>query len=1627
MYGLKTCILSLTDISTPSMATSSKIPTSSTSPKHRGWLSSGRKLQVIPSKSPGHLKEDEVYSTGPSKQMRQVRKSKSEKGKMKTNASFHDLGVVTTKWHISLPNIHDTQESVSSNVIVSPKRRPIATSPLPPPPTNPPPVLNQVYEKVSNPPRERELVKSISAGAINLVTPVNTFTGKVFRPQDAVVAKVAKGDEMAEGKGRKEGEGRHRKGPPPKLPPPYSPKTRAAVIVSTAIQDQMQSSTRSAPGQLQESDKSENSMKLTENEKISSRMRSESSENALLASMGSDETQDDQSQVPKPQKLTPNVPLTAAEAQESQLTSSIEGGVKSLARYFSARSKEGSTASSASQKHTVLRQEKGRKVFKDAVQKHSNIPEMCMEETGSPTVKRTQSQRPPPIPSISEDPDEKYEVLRNVGSMVSTGSPTHMSLFSWYNPTPDSKFGKCGIKRYQNVFDDKAFACFDKRGIAEKEVSSPATPYKEYQNVLVDTATLESHSSRENVKDDSDAQQSDREGSHKEKKPKPLPRTQSKEREIRQQNSRGHHLSTSDSEGSLSVPSPRSARSSEYVDMAAQLGSRGHTERQDTCTSHEEESVGTPGPPDMIVLGALDPEWREKYEELIEMEIEMAEEFSESEEFGRDNDRVEAERNVGVPLTQDEKQDIVCPLPFVPVKKVSLMKSHSHNLHGPNIHRRNTPKERRELRKGVCSDSDDWQSNEEPEIDDYISMKSSQLPQNAHMNYTPLPSQGTSKSQLTSSLTIPKPVPGMDPHSSTYYLKILPNETPTAMVKPVEQASTTSKIPTRTNHYYIEIDVPADPSEEVEPKKSGKDTACNPTLPPKPSPTHKIGGASVVAVNTKRKLKYSKVNVAPSTDNTVTDKRAGTKGKIPYSRVKVNSDTVKVAIFENGSHPAVQSQGSIFAKEILNRVDRPLPPTPSEKADYYKTVHYPIGHVPVLRQVWHHEYTEIDENELKNKVPLPNSVPVPKAAEGWINIHAVGGPVRVTETKKRSLTVLPPPIPKRPSCPYVEIDGEKIEEMGASLPPSVLQTSQRGVDTNQPGLKGKSNASLGPKAARKLGPPPAVPGRPGLQRSFSSSSEYAYPVIPGLKFEWLKMQQGENQAYFSPRVPLPATSHPTHHNTANGKKSLMATITEVHTKVLSDHPPSLPPKTESLLREQGLLASSPTKPSPYLVPISSAKTRKLSAPEIYTNLVNPAASPEHQKLPKEVLNSMRKELLGDTNRRGEANSDHQKQRKKATYMYPPRPPPPYILKSAETKAKSSSHAPEVPKKQRKVSREEDNYSLSAAATALLRHPDKIAAMEEGSPEGQPLPPNMLTVRKTRLQHRIDRNSLAMIMRNKDVIVEQLQKESGSPKSQGKPSEEDGAKQDQSVVRSLGDILLEVDSLLQSRMCSEDDVIAAIEKQLNIKLVKKGQGSSDEEQREDESEQRQTDGNIQDDSIQVTQQDVEEVVTFMNKNQQNQTTGNKSPSEITAVTTESGQGEEVDKGMEGSGAEGNNQEDEMETFSSPKRRTSTFVVNNDVDLIPFSREKNVPHHITDSLTGDQIELSPERNAGKSQRLEEDILQSTEERMRDTRSSSIGLKPLRRAKARRKTNPASDMVNLSSGKCAVLIHSTLITHL
>ena len=861
------------------------------------------------------------------------------------------------------------------------------------------------------------------------------------------------------------------------------------------------------------------------------------------------------------------------------------------------------------------------------------------------------------------------------------------------------------------------------------------------------------------------------------------------------------------------------------------------------------------------------------------------------------------------------------PTSSVHKQELSKTKSYNPTTGGIPITRRTTPKERKELRHGVCSDGAQMDSDE----DDYIPMNPICL-----MSRT-----SGEPHQLV--------IPPTDPRASGYYLKVLPNDV-------ISVAPTASQDrPKSPGDVYVDIDTAIDLKSLPVPEATKSTT--RPSLTTADHENSPIEGGSLHAQQTSRSqlqhgnsraLKYSDVTIEQPGRASIKDHTASPP--IKYQQVEIGK---QLSSHAKESSDTTEPKKSMFA-------DRPLPPRPDHDCPYYITNSVAMGTVPpppllqsVLnrRTVWH-EYVEIDEEELEK----------------------LSGP---------------PDIPKRPM-------------------------------------------NLDKLAERKNIP----------------SVEYSYAAVPGQNMfglYWINFQ-GRN-----PTTSITPPSEVASKRSTPPPKSVDRNETL---------PPPPPPKSESLLREQGLI---PT-PQPYLTPLF--KKRKMSAPIIpLTNNTPLPSLTVHQKDRTQLMRRESSEEDG-VRMKGKATPTKSNQGQPWRRTPPPRPSPPRlkstsgpavvtvgenrdkILRDERSKAvPSRSHlAPfhqqrsldeggqDEVKGHKKLARQRScsTGDLSAGLGRARLRESKSSVPDSGDKKAPtnevtmatdtvetkkvatqpPTQPQEAPIRRQnlRVRNKIDRQSLAIIMQNREAIVRQL----SIAKADGRRvnvTTDTGGSDKQLLLRSLGEILLEIDALLRHNVCTEEDLISAIEQQLSIKLQPSGETSSSTSPVSLESptaQSRQQSLNDQcgesmspgqpnklpwQHSVVITDQDVDEVVSFVKTN------GIMSP-----------------------------EQENSPEFPPPqqrKPRSGTVVILDDPpsphECTYVENNLHSPDSDHDNQPGDRFlvaaregELARSFDHAVHNRV--DLWSSPSNGMRDQRSFSAGNKPLRRVNAKRRPS-ASDLETAS----------------
>ena len=1154
---------------------------------------------------------------------------------------------------------------------------------------------------------------------------------------------------------------------------------------------------------------------------------------------------------------------------------------------------------------------------------------------------------------------------------------------------------------YQNVFDDPAFSRFDKR--LQSVNQTPTPPAEEGGGSL-----------------------------KKEKKPKPLPR-----------------------KGSLGSQALRRMASDD----------RDAPQSNSTTTEATQSSAAGPA----ITISAVDVECKQRTQEdkVAEMVTTSQQPETKSETAAQDtNDTTvstETSDTVGdlpsrsssditsqamvlKPLEELESEiDLLAgiaqlpPLREVAVPhKAELTKTKSYNPGGGPITRRTTPKERKELRHGVRSDGAQLDSDE----DDYIPMhpghmhkvsESEPIPIPKHLGSVPV--QPNHRHQLSapepSTLQLPS-----NPRSSAYYLKILPP-------MPSGDAPALNELlpPKSPGNDYVDMETQQVPAEDLESKslpihllhenetRSSAGSETTPTF----SSLGKGTKGQINSISRFRPVKYSTVTIKQTGRQTEPDINSesipklkmasgGTSNSstLKYPKVEIGvkndsteSDTVAPLSggpeLEAAAGDLKQPQTEIpeFAREVVQPFLKPLPPVPKENV-YYMTHKggklAPLSNsAPGGRVIWH-DYVEIDEEELEKE----------------------GSKIRSEST---------------PNTEHKEL-AESLQEF-PRVTPEIAPEPQRRLATNFP---------------------PEVPKRPDYLEKLTerTSAEYSYAAIPGQNMFGLQWMN------FYARIPRERT--PQRAAETQPKKATPPRYID-DSRLGRDRPPTPPPKSDSLLREQGLIPAYVHTPTPYLIPVP---IRKGSTPDL--TLYNKKATPPPTsspppRSPKDVIAVMKKELLSIREKDRDERESSPRRHRRAPPPRPPYPPkisPRKFQKATSTSLLSLSDEHVLPERRVEEMRSRNTHrnlarqrSQSTGEISPRRAPlrqsksyapeskpaasdpahvpasedairtagehtqlavdteSRVRGMEDDVPRASPQVKRRR--KKGAVQGKIDRKSLALIMQNREAIVKQLslandQDATRTPNSQQESAGTPGSAK-KALVRGLGEILLELDTLLQNEVCTEEDLISAIEQQLHIQIRPQTQPEGGSRKNSRDETQKFSGGGVApllNPAIEITDGDVEDVVSFVNENRVGSpdiTQEDANPSKYLSPPPEMVmKPRSATVIIKPDSPKGNSPE--SEGISSRQSKTTP-------DHLDLIRGESQAQPLALSLVDSDLESPSLESPGSgSERVPG---------MRDIRSRSAGHKQLRRVNAKRRPSIAAESVLSINGSTSFCNGSGVFTHL
>ena len=820
--------------------------------------------------------------------------------------------------------------------------------------------------------------------------------------------------------------------------------------------------------------------------------------------------------------------------------------------------------------------------------------------------------------------------------------------------------------------------------------------------------------------------------------------------------------------------------------------------------------------------------------------------------------------------------------------KESLGKTVSYNPDSMVLLRSGSSRKQKELRRGICSEGD---QNEFDLEDEYIEMKSISLLKD----------------------TTPSSVSTDTERQSVYYLEILPNlhelepKKNSPLIKPQSKMETSSREskggvksekPHLLEHHHKVNTVPSisinstrnvktplvlgkTPPEESHAEGS-KSTLS--TTPPKSNPIFAKSDNQEFLKPSRRKFQYTPVMVEAAGKQ----RELSAPKTMQYQTVTLDNKNEKLKVTEREE------------KELHEKLTTPTVLGPLEER---------------------RENLKVDSTSQDPKVkqhPLVSSqarrspMRSVRAERNYVNRESLVVMENLMNLHTSMFSTVDPITGKVQWHEYVEMDEDEIDRLAASIGmvksapiiPDKLETLLNIKPQEQPcqdGFEGKiedselscDSTSSDCKYILNLNEPPTVPSRPENldelvdKLEMQSSDDYSYAFTPGMGMRW-KMRVGKKNATSLTNVanntcPItitedtavkckdPAVAAPRAKTSISASKSVPP-----DTKKL---PPSLPPRTESLLREQELVkgqSKKKTSSQSYILPIL-VKTKEKYMPKSHLptkSLTNLLLSPDKPK-PQEqgTLNNIKEDTQAHdyqprrriTPPKPIPYKEHQKQRlqgqKTTTTLLssPDSPNKQEMVRNAETKksvsrstaykklARQRSHRTSKGRVRNHKSASQQKEELEIASVSLSAGLDRKSSHQERK------------LSQGSWFKSFNRESMAILVQNQDAITKELfasRTESEHDDEGSKSAVERNETEASQKVRDLSDILVELRHLLKISDFSEKDILSAIES--HLKMTHKTE--NDEKERTGESVDEE--GTVEEVSIKQDSDDYDEEEEWM---------------------------------------------------------------------------------------------------------------------------------------------------------------------
>lgn len=754
--------------------------------------------------------------------------------------------------------------------------------------------------------------------------------------------------------------------------------------------------------------------------------------------------------------------------------------------------------------------------------------------------------------------------------------------------------------------------------------------------------------------------------------------------------------------------------------------------------------------------------------------------------------------------------------------------------------KRVTTSRQKKLRQGVCSDGD-WEDFD----DDYIKMNSVTVFDNSEK-------AKTSSNRSNNVLTLPTTT-AAEKRLSAEYLEIIASEIRPTTNRVLKKGETVPLLQVAANTVDrskpIPLPVNAHSQESVtesrfksrtHPKVRVTTSAPPPRIVTKDDYTPRSSEQKVAAAEDSKKgrrIQYTEVSVEPSSSASPSVRKISEPRKFKYQAVTVGGDisaskieeidnkpteTGETRAFPSKGHPLLnlartkQSNKSYYVNRqslIATEYSKDLPTTMLSTVD------------PETGKVIWHEYVEIDENDidkLASSVGVAKSIPIPEKLSMLLKVNnkptatAAAADNTPMSMKKISWDESNNMDSSRAVCTLNSSDDESDADYHKAECMLHSDSAQGDSDLNR--SRASSTSSSDCDYVFNLDDPPSVPPRPDNLDDFvtqlkrKSSGDYSYALIPGFNCITQQFSKSKDRALnFSPKF--------------------LSKIAELA-------PPSIPPKSDSLLREQKLTKktadnlekNSSVKEEPYLPPVivktKKAKTspeKKLSSPTFVSYLEdNATRSQSHQQkshLEKKKASVPQKPI---------PYNEYKKQKSQLTLQSPPSQGTLDQQPSVEqhhhhhhhhrkrtvrtTGGNARLHGVPI-NAHKKLGRQRSIRNSHRVVKKNLHHESSLAATTGAGVKSKVRnsPHHVPSRRRKRARHnkrhvlkeQLNRESLALLMENREVIAEHLR---SSRKSEQGGADAKSGKSEVSSPRSLNEILSELTHLLESNMYTRDELI-----------------------------------------------------------------------------------------------------------------------------------------------------------------------------------------------------------------------------